>query len=115
MHKSLVLLEQAIALAEGELALVETDEAEGLAQSAKQRAVLLTQAIEGRDGCDADAMLAAMQRLRDLQEKLSARASARFEEDRESLRLYRSTSKMLSGYNNARNIKRGPRVFTKFS
>ena len=116
MHASLCLLDKAIALSRLEFELLQTDEVEGLEESAVERSVLFEQAWVMKDGCPEVDFRERLTELRKLQRQLSVEASALFETTREELKKHNTTTKVIRGYGKKVGYKKNdPRIVAKMS
>ncbi len=115
MPLALKLLDQAIALAERELNLLEGEEADGLEESAAKREGLLEQAWEKRAECDEQLYAAKLARLQEMQRCLDERANALRQELQNTMKQEKEMDAGLQGYGLLGRKKRDPYFFSKQS
>lgn len=117
MHPSILLLKKVVKMAQEEFNLLELEDAAGLSESADQRAALLKQAWEEKNGCNEMDFVSLLTVIKDLQRKLGSAASEKFEETRDALNSQKKSRNAVLGYamTGVSYGKRPPRIVTKMS
>lgn len=98
MHPSLNLLDRAIALAEHEFVLLDTEDCAGLQESADERAEFMHRAWDMKGECPADSFMEKLHELQDLQVRLALKAREKLEETREVLKNSKPAVRAIQGY-----------------
>ncbi len=109
------LLEQAIALAEREMLLMEGDSMEGLEESVTLREGLLEKAWEQRAGCDERLYAEKLAELQTLQRELELKAETLRLKLREVMKAEKEMDAVLSRYGNSGGKQKRPYFFSKLS
>ena len=117
MHPGIRILEEVVKLAEGELELLESEDAEGLTESAQKRGELLKEAWASKNGCDDAHFTDLLMSIQELQRRLNTLAEEKYAETRTILGNQKKSRNAILGYcKTGVGYGRGPhKIFAKFS
>lgn len=115
MHESLRLLDEAADLAKQEIRALDTEDEALLQELCDQRAALINEAWEKRQGCDPARLADALTAVQHIQQSLTAHAKARSLELQDALKDSRQESTRINGYRRVTAQGGGPLYLSRIS
>jgi hypothetical protein len=115
MHESLRLLDEAAAIAVGEIRALDAQDEERLQKLCDRRAALINEAWERREGCDPARLADALGAIRKIQQSLTAQAKSRSLDLQDALRDSKQESTRINGYRRVTAQGGGPLYLSRMS